>query len=269
MTTFFGDLAGDLAGSADARPPLVLVHGLTFDRTTWRPALAALERLDPGRRVLSLDLPGHGESPPQPSYRMEETVARVHAAVEQAGLVAPVVVGHSIGGVVATIYAVEHPVTGVVNVDQSLQVEPFAAHVQAVAGLPFEQVWPGFRASMEIDRLPPERQRLVEESNRPAEELVRGYWAELIERPEEVFAWAREGQATVRSRRTPYEVIFGRPSEVEREWFARELPHAVVTDLDRCGHFPQLAEPELVASRLAATAGWAHAPWSVPVAALR
>ncbi|HST17912.1 MAG TPA: alpha/beta hydrolase [Gaiellaceae bacterium] len=269
MTTFFGELAGDLSGTDDGRPPLVLVHGLTFDRASWHPALAALEPLDPGRRVLSLDLPGHGDSPPQPSYRMEETVARVHAAVEHAGLVAPVLVGHSIGGVIATVYAVEHPVTGVVNVDQSLQVEPFAAQLQSIAGVPFDQVWPIFWASMEIDRLPEEAQRLLEERSTPTAELVLGYWADLRERPEEMVAWARQGRAALHARQTPYEVVFGRPSDVEREWFARELPHAVVTDLPGCGHFPQLAEPEVFAERLAATTSWAQAPWSVPVAAVR
>jgi len=261
MTTFYGELAGDLSGRQDARPPLVLVHGLTFDRASWGPALAALERVDLGRRVLSLDLPGHGESPPQGSYRMEETVARVHAAVEQAGLVAPVVVGHSIGGVVATIYAVEHPVTGVVNVDQSLQVEPFAANVQSLDAASFEQVWPHFWASMEIDRLPDDAQRLLEARNTPSAELVLGYWADVRERPDDVVAWAREGCATLRARQTPYEVVFGRPSGDERKWFGRELPHAVVTDLPGCGHFPQLAEPEVFAARLAATNGWAQAAW--------
>jgi pimeloyl-ACP methyl ester carboxylesterase len=33
-------MAADLYGSADERPPLVLLHGLTFDRRIWRPVLA-------------------------------------------------------------------------------------------------------------------------------------------------------------------------------------------------------------------------------------
>ena len=63
-TTLFGSLAGDLTGEPGRRPPLVLLHGLTFDRTSWHPVLAELAALDPGRRVLALDLPGHGESRP-------------------------------------------------------------------------------------------------------------------------------------------------------------------------------------------------------------
>ena len=59
----FAELAGDLTeGELDTRPPIVLLHGLTFDRTMWGPALSQLERIDPGRRTLTLDLPGHGQS---------------------------------------------------------------------------------------------------------------------------------------------------------------------------------------------------------------
>ena len=45
----------------------------------------------------------------------------------EAGLHAPVVVGHSYGGVLATTYAATHHVRGVVNVDQPLLVGAFAA----------------------------------------------------------------------------------------------------------------------------------------------
>jgi pimeloyl-ACP methyl ester carboxylesterase len=63
QTKLFSNLAGDLTGAPDRRPPLVLLHGLTFDRTMWRPALAHLAALDPGRPVLALDLPGTGHFP--------------------------------------------------------------------------------------------------------------------------------------------------------------------------------------------------------------
>jgi pimeloyl-ACP methyl ester carboxylesterase len=63
-----GGLAVDDVGDADARPPLVLLHGLTFDRTMWQPTLTELARIDPGRRALVLDLPGHGQSSGWESY---------------------------------------------------------------------------------------------------------------------------------------------------------------------------------------------------------
>ena len=66
-TRHFAGLAANKHGSDDGRPPVVLLHGLTFDRSMWRPALDELAGLDPRRRVLALDLPGHGESASRPA----------------------------------------------------------------------------------------------------------------------------------------------------------------------------------------------------------
>ena len=51
----FAGLAGTLEGHADHRPPLILLHGLAFDRTMWQPAVAELRQLDPGRRVFAVE----------------------------------------------------------------------------------------------------------------------------------------------------------------------------------------------------------------------
>ena len=93
-------LAADVYGSSDSRHPLVLLHGLTFNRGLWGPVLAELLRIDPGRRVLVLDLPGHGDSPAWPSYDIDSVAEGVHQAVEEMHLQAPVVVGHSIAAMV-------------------------------------------------------------------------------------------------------------------------------------------------------------------------
>ena len=105
----FGGLAADVDGDDNSRPPLVFLHGLTFDRTTWRPALDALALIEPRRRVVAFDLPGHGASPDQDSYDVDRVISTVHRAVEEASLDAPVMVGHSIGGVLATVYAARYP----------------------------------------------------------------------------------------------------------------------------------------------------------------
>src|SRR5690348_9950737 len=119
-------LAVDDVGETDVRPPLVLLHGLTFDRTMWRPALMELGRVDPGRRSLAVDLPGHGDSPGWDRYDVESVAEGVHRAVEEAGLSAPVIVGHSLGAIIAGVYAGRFATSGVVNVDQPLQTAAFA-----------------------------------------------------------------------------------------------------------------------------------------------
>src|SRR5258708_16834299 len=67
VTRTLAGLAADDYGTSDDRAPLVLLHGLTFDRSLWQPPIAELHHIDPGRRVLPLDLPRHGSSPERPS----------------------------------------------------------------------------------------------------------------------------------------------------------------------------------------------------------
>jgi len=61
-------------------------------------------------------------------------VPAVHEAVRAAGLHRPVLVGHSIGGVLATVYAAEHPARAVLNIDQPLLAGPFAEVLRSKKG---------------------------------------------------------------------------------------------------------------------------------------
>src|SRR2546423_1736506 len=126
VVSVLAGLAADEIGEADGRPPLVLLHGLTFDRSMWQPTLRELARVDRGRRALALDLPGHGDSPAWASYDVVSVAAGVHRVVEEAGLDRPLMVGHSLAAIIATVYATRYPTRGVVNVDQPLQTAPFA-----------------------------------------------------------------------------------------------------------------------------------------------
>ena len=242
-------LAADDSGESDARPPLVLLHGLTFDRTLWRPSLDELQRMDPGRRVLALDLPGHGASPGWPSYDVASVASGVHRAVEEAQLQSPVVVGHSIGGVIATVYAAQYPTRGVINVDQPLQVAPFAGLVQSLAGKlrgpAFPAVWQMFAASMRIELLPDAGQQLVRASSRPRQDLVLGYWREVLDRPAGELADMVEATlAAVRAAGVPYLVVAGDDLPADyRGWLTEMLPQATVTVWPGSGHFPHIAHP--------------------------
>jgi pimeloyl-ACP methyl ester carboxylesterase len=262
-TTLFGDLAGDLTGEPDRRPPLVLLHGLTFDRTSWHPVLAELTALDPGRRVLALDLPGHGESPPWPDYDLEPIADAVHRAVAGAGLSPPVLAGHSAGGVIATIYAARYPAAGVVNVDQPLQVEPFARLVRSLAGPlrgpGFAQVWEQFEASMDIGLLPQGTQDLLQSARYARQDLVTGYWREVLDEPPgELARKTADGLAAVRDAKVPYLFVAGHdPGPEYLGWQNRELPQAEVTIWPGSGHFPHLAQPGRFAELLAEPGRWA------------
>ena len=118
---------------------------MTFDRSTCRGIIAELHRIDPGRRLVAIDLPGHGQTPDRASYELPKIAEQVHRAVLEADLFAPVVVGHSDAGLLATLYAARYPCRGVVNIDSPLQVAPLAyhvrSHVEQLRGPEFSGVW--------------------------------------------------------------------------------------------------------------------------------
>ena len=92
-------------------PPLVLVHGLSDSADTWRPLLERLAAQ--GRYALALDLPGFGAAPDaQPGNVLPQLEAEVVAAAKRAiaatGM-APVLVGNSLGGMVALHVAARNP----------------------------------------------------------------------------------------------------------------------------------------------------------------
>jgi pimeloyl-ACP methyl ester carboxylesterase len=89
-------LAADIGGSDDA-PPVLFLHGGGQTRRSWRSAALAVAAS--GRRAISLDLRGHGESgwSPDGIYTIDTYVADLKAILEQVGPM-PVLVGASLGG---------------------------------------------------------------------------------------------------------------------------------------------------------------------------
>jgi len=95
------------AVSAGSGALVVLLHPVGLDGTFWGGLPAALA---PHRRVLCLDLAGHGRSPrvsrPRP---IEDYADDVAAAIRAAGGTGATVVGLSFGGMVAQVLALRHP----------------------------------------------------------------------------------------------------------------------------------------------------------------
>ena len=93
--------------AAGAGRPVVLVHGLGGAAANWVAVAPALARR---RRVLVLDLPGHGGSSPLPAVPNLNPFADVVATLLHREDAAPAaLVGHSLGGVVALRLALRHP----------------------------------------------------------------------------------------------------------------------------------------------------------------
>ena len=79
--------------------PLVLVHGFGGDLNNW---MFNHEALAAGRRVIALDLPGHGESTKQLERGdLDELSSAVLALLDHLDIPAAHLVGHSMGGAVS------------------------------------------------------------------------------------------------------------------------------------------------------------------------
>ena len=87
--------------------PLVLIHGLGGAATNWTELAPPLAR---SRRVLIPELPGHGGSAALPAAPTLEPFAdRVLGLMEREEVSPAVLVGHSLGGLVAVRAALRHP----------------------------------------------------------------------------------------------------------------------------------------------------------------
>jgi pimeloyl-ACP methyl ester carboxylesterase len=108
-------VAGDrpaLRGEASGEgPAVVLCHGITATRRQVLHGSRALERA--GRRLVSYDARGHGESDPAPpgeGYVYPQLVADLERVVDaQAGEGGFALAGHSMGAHTAVAYALAHP----------------------------------------------------------------------------------------------------------------------------------------------------------------
>lgn len=105
LTTAAGIALLDHAPGDATGLPLLLVHGAGGTRLHWPEGLRRL----PGRRVISVDLPGHGESAPPVERSVGGMALRLLGLLDALGIPRAVVGGHSMGGAVALTLALEAP----------------------------------------------------------------------------------------------------------------------------------------------------------------
>jgi pimeloyl-ACP methyl ester carboxylesterase len=86
--------------------PVVLLHGGGRDMDDWRPVTSRLTGA--GLRVVAADLRGHGRSGPA-LWSWPAAVDDLAAVIAHRRLDRPAIVGHSLGGMVAAVWATRHP----------------------------------------------------------------------------------------------------------------------------------------------------------------
>jgi pimeloyl-ACP methyl ester carboxylesterase len=234
-------------------PPLVLVHGITESARAWDPVRRALEDR---WRVVAVDLRGHGESERRDPYDAATLATDVHAVVEATGVDEPLMVGHSLGGVVVTVYAgAGFPARGVVNVDQPIALGGFKEALEPLVPMlrggdeDFATAMRLVFSVLDGPLSPTERARLDALATLEPE-VVLGIWNLVLTTPPaelDLLVADLAGGITV-----PYLSLHGSdPGDDYPDWLRAIVPGALVEVWPEAGHYPQLTAPDRFVRRLA------------------
>lgn len=226
-------------------PELFVLHGLGDSIAGWARVLGPLSRT---HRVHIVDLPGHGLSAPPADFRLPtllEPLARYAA-----GLSAPVIVGHSLGGWLAARLALlpDSHARGLVLVNPGGALLP-------------EAEWTAFREV--IDRA--DARVYLERAFHSAPLALRLFPAEVARAMSSpatrgfLAAVAREDflrAAELVSLKMPVRIVWGERDRLlpaaTLPFFREHLPDAEVVLLSRAGHLPHLEAPARLARAISA-----------------
>lgn len=217
--------------------PMVMLHGIGMDWRVWQ---AVSRRLAPSFDLYLLDLRGHGESSkPSHGYTLPHYAADVEDVIDRLRLTDAVLVGSSLGGVVAT--AAEVPVDVVshrVLVDPPLTGGPVrdAGTLEEILRLKHEPVpvLAGY-----LHHLNPRAGRfLVRAMSEMWHEASDGVIEDVLSHEDSYFdlgsALSLDEAPTLLMRADPE--MGGVLSEADAERAARALPQATVVTVPGAGH---------------------------------
>lgn len=233
-------------------PSVILVHGITESRRSWDPLIPAF--VDAGYEVTAVDLRGHGESsvtPPFDSLSLGRDIAEVAAHKDR-----PLIIGHSLGGVIAAICASHAEVRGAIILDQPLalagfqaglqEAEPFLRGSDAEFGAAMAQIF----ASM-AGPLGGSAYDHIEGLRHGRQEVVLGVWDQILTTPvEELDGVVATMTAGITA---PVLSLHGiDPGPDYAPWLTTRIPTAVTEIWADHGHYPHLVDPDRFLARVRA-----------------
>ncbi|SHN01750.1 Pimeloyl-ACP methyl ester carboxylesterase [Pseudomonas punonensis] len=115
---------------------VLLMHGKNFCAATWEGSIKALS--DAGYRVIAADQIGFCKSskPTRYQYSFQQLASNTHALLKQIGVDKVTIMGHSMGGMLATRYALLYPD----QVEQLVMVNPIGLEDWKTLGVPYLSV---------------------------------------------------------------------------------------------------------------------------------
>ena len=222
-------------------PTLLLVHGSTVTRRSWQPQIDFLKE---HYQIITPDLPGHGALGAFP-FTMESAIQVITSAAEASQNARFIIIGASLGGHVATLYASRHP-------------DPIAGLVISGASMNFHGLVGGWTRLVGrlMPRLfsPARLQRTAEQSmlkKWPAETVTAlvqagiypaGAFQSFLELPDYDF------KALLKMVQSPVLILNGendRPNRKEEQEFLAAAPQAVLEIIDGAGHACAIEKPQV------------------------
>jgi 3-oxoadipate enol-lactonase len=105
MKTGDGRFSYEAAGDP-ALPPLLFLHGIGGAARAWR---GQLDFFSDRYRAIAWDMPGYGGSAPLPAVSIATLAGALEDFLGQLGATKPILVGHSIGGMIVQQWLVKNP----------------------------------------------------------------------------------------------------------------------------------------------------------------
>jgi pimeloyl-ACP methyl ester carboxylesterase len=185
---------------------------------------------------------------------MAGDVATVIAAAE---LDRPHVVGHSLGGMVATAAGSMLPFASIVNVDQSLQLASFKSQLMPAEALlrdpdQYQLVVDAMFDSMMGERMSADEAARINGLRHADHDVVLGVWELLLTEPEaQIVAIVDAALAGYAGNAVPYLALFGiDPGDDYPSWLSERIVNSTVEYWPGHGHYPHLVDPDRFVARL-------------------
>jgi len=105
LTTKDGSFGYETAGDP-GKTPLVFLHGIGGAARAWRGQIATFSDR---YRAVAWDMPGYGASTPLASVSIAALADALQSFLQQIGAERPILVGHSIGGMIVQQWLIKHP----------------------------------------------------------------------------------------------------------------------------------------------------------------
>lgn len=236
--------------------PIVLIHGLGGSWQWWLENIPVLGR---SNRVIAVDMPGFGNSEPLVApFEFDVYTHTLEALVDQLELDRVVIVGHSLGGLMATRFALEHPdrLAGLVLVDAGgIALSPWRLQLIVHGFLLFNAIFRRPVIHRAFAQRPGLRRLLFRAGTKDASTLsgqLAGEILPLMVSPgfaDGVVAGGKAAAVTGAERiTTPTLLIWGRDDRIlpvaQAEELASSLPDARLVVLDGVGHCPMFERPD-------------------------